>query len=64
MFEQSLAVANVAKMLRPGGIVLSNNRIVEFPGGPISAVGYTDAIYMQLAGIGETGDRIVWYQRH
>jgi SAM-dependent methyltransferase len=63
VFEQSLAVANIAKLLRPGGFFLSNNRIFELPAAPVGPVGYTDVIYMKLPGVGETGDRIVWYQR-
>lgn len=63
VFEQSLAVANIAKMLRPGGFFLSNNRILELPAAPVGSVGYTDVTYMKLPGIGETGDRIIWYQR-
>lgn len=63
VFEQSLAIANIAKMLRPGGLLLSNNRIFELPASPIVEIGYTDVTYMALPGIGETGDRIVWYQR-
>ena len=63
LFEQSLAVANIAKMLRPGGIFLSNDPISELPTSPIRSVGSTDVTYMNLPGIGEAGDRIVWYQR-
>ena len=63
VFEQSLAVANVARMLRPGGIFLSNDRIFELPGSPVGRVGYTDAVYMKLPATGENGDRIDWYQR-
>ena len=63
LFEQSLAVANIAKMLRPGGLFLSNDPISELPTTPITSVGSTDATYMNLPGIGEAGDRIVWYQR-
>jgi hypothetical protein len=63
VFEQSLAAANVAKMLRAGGFFLSNNRIFELPTTPVSSVGYTDVTYMELPGIGEVGDQIVWYQR-
>jgi SAM-dependent methyltransferase len=63
LFEQSLAVANIAKMLRPGGFFLSNDPISELPASPISSVGSTDVTYMHLPGIGEAGDRIVWYQR-
>lgn len=63
VFEQSLAVANIGRMLRPGGILLSNNPVFELPALPVTAVGATSATYMTLPGIGETGDRIVWYQR-
>jgi hypothetical protein len=63
VFEQSLAAANIAKMLKPGGILLTNNRIFELPGSPLSGVGFTDVVYMSLPGIGDTGDRIVWYQK-
>ena len=63
VFEQSLAAINVAKMLRPGGVFLTNTRITELPGVPLRSVGYTDAVYTSAAGDGETGDRIVWYQR-
>lgn len=63
VFEQSLAAANIATMLRPGGFLLSNNQVFELPPIPLAGVGYTDATYMSLTGIGDTGDRIVWYQR-
>jgi hypothetical protein len=63
VFDQSLAAANIADMLRAGGFLLTNNRIVELPGGPLTAVGHTDAGYMALAGIGQTGDRLTWYRR-
>ena len=63
VFEQSLAAANIARMLRPGGLLLTNNQIFELPPIPIGGVGYTDVTYMSLPGIGDTGDRIVWYRR-
>jgi hypothetical protein len=63
VFEQSLAGVNIAKMLRPGGLLLTNNRIFELPTTPLSGVGYTDVTYIRLPGIGDTGDRIIWYQR-
>jgi hypothetical protein len=63
VFDQSLAAANIARMLRPGGFLLTNNRIFELPESPISGVGFTDVVYMSLPGIGETGDRIIWYQK-
>jgi len=63
VFEQSLAVANLAAMLRPGGLLLSNDRIFELPDGPVASVGYTEVTYMELPGGGRRGDRIEWYQR-
>ena len=63
VFEQSLAAANIATMLPPGGFLLTNNRIFELPDSPLSGVGYTDVVYMSLPGIGDAGDRVVWYQK-
>lgn len=63
VFEQSLAVANIAHMLRPGGLFLSNDRVFELPTVPVRSVGHTDVSYAATPGIGETGDRIIWYQR-
>ena len=63
VFEQSLAAVNIAKMLRPGGFLLTNNRIFELPNSPLAGVGFTDATYMSLTGIGDAGDRVIWYQR-
>ena len=61
--KQSLAVANIAKMLRPGGLFLSNDRIFELPAGPVGAVGFTDVRYTTQTATPEKGDRITWYQR-
>lgn len=63
VFEQSLAAANIAAMLRPGGYLLSNDRIFELPGGPVAAAGRTDVAYMNVPGSGPRGDQIHWYQR-
>jgi chemotaxis methyl-accepting protein methylase len=63
VFEQSLAVTNVARMLRPGGLFLTNDRVFELPAGPVRAVGTTDVIYMKQADGAQKGDRITWYQR-
>jgi hypothetical protein len=62
VFEQSLAAANVAAMLRSGGFLLSNDRIFELPGGPFAAAGRTDVAYMNVPGSGPRGDQIHWYQ--
>jgi hypothetical protein len=63
VFEQSLAGINIAKMVRPGGLLLTNNRIFELPSTPLTGIGFTDVSYISLPGIGNTGDRIIWYQR-
>jgi SAM-dependent methyltransferase len=63
VFEQSLALSNIASMLRPGGLLLTNTRLVELPGVAMTSVGYTDTVYTSLPGVGETGDRMYWYQR-
>jgi hypothetical protein len=59
VFEQSLAVVNLAAMLRRGGLLLSNNFLYELPAFSLSLageiqVGYTDS---------GDGDRILWYER-
>jgi hypothetical protein len=56
-FEQSLALANVAAMLRPGGLFISNDAVLPTP--PMkSTAGYTTVTYSdrQL-------DHMLWYQR-
>jgi hypothetical protein len=63
VFEQSLAAANIAAMLRQGGFLLSNDRIFELPGGPLALTGRTAAAYMNVPGSGPRGDQIYWYQR-
>ena len=59
VFEQSLALANVARMLRPGGLFLSNNFTFELPSTPMRIVGATDVPYTDTG----DGDRVFWYQR-
>jgi hypothetical protein len=61
VFEQSLAAANIAAMLRPGGFLLSNDRIFELPDGPLASAGRTSATYLETPG-GPRGDRIEWYR--
>lgn len=60
VFEQSLALANVEKMLRPGGILLSNNALLELPSSRMHSIGYETVIY---SGKPNDGDHIVWYQK-
>jgi hypothetical protein len=40
-FEQSLALANAGAMLKPGGLLLTNDRLPEVPGGSMRLAGIT-----------------------
>jgi hypothetical protein len=60
VFEQSLALANIECMLRPGGLLLSNNALLELPFSRMRSVGYKTAVYSNRA---SDGDTIVWYQK-
>jgi len=60
VFEQSLALSNIASMLRPGGILLSNNVLVELPTTPLHAIGDSRVIYSDHP---DDTDDIVWYRR-
>jgi hypothetical protein len=56
-FEQSLALANAAAMLRPGGVVLTNGGVVPAP--PIAqSAGYARVTYSS-----RQYDHIFWYRR-
>jgi hypothetical protein len=59
-FEQSLALANIERMLRPGGLLLSNNALLELPVLHMRSVGYESVAYSDREA---DGDHIVWYQR-
>ncbi|MBM3776618.1 MAG: hypothetical protein FJW23_00060 [Acidimicrobiia bacterium] len=59
VFEQSLALANIAKMLRPGGILLSSDFVFPLPSIPMTIVGDTKVSYLGDS----TGDIILRYQR-
>jgi chemotaxis methyl-accepting protein methylase len=63
LFEQSLAVANIASMLKPGGLFLTNTRITLLPGSALRSVGYTDTVYTTGARGDETGDRLYSFER-
>lgn len=59
VFEQSLALANLAAMLRPGGLLLSNDLLHELPALPMNAIDFTNVGYTDAG----DGDRIIWYRR-
>jgi SAM-dependent methyltransferase len=56
-FEQSLALRNAARMLRPGGILLSNSELPDFEDPDMIRVGATSVRTTQADGYS-----IVWYQ--
>jgi hypothetical protein len=57
VFEQAVALANVARMLRPGGLFLTNDIVLSSP--DMTPVGYSDVPYTASG----AGDRIWWYER-
>ncbi len=60
VFEQSLALANIAGMLRPGGMLLTNTPIFQLPSIPLTQVGFTDVLYTKES---SARDRIFWFRR-
>jgi len=57
--EQALAMANLATMVKPGGILLSNNALLELPSTGWRSIGYSKTLYSDRD---EDGDTVVWYQ--
>ena len=58
--QQGLAMASVSSMLRPGGVLLSNNALVEAPAIGMRSVGYSKTMYSNRD---EDGDLIIAYQK-
>ena len=54
-FEQTLALENAGAMLKPGGLLLTNDRLPEAPGGSMSLAGIT--VIGNDAAVG-------WYRKH
>lgn len=59
-FDQSLAMINVERMLKPAGLLLSNNALLELPFFKVHSAGYSTVIYSDRP---NDGDHIVWYRR-
>ena len=59
-FDQSLAMMNIERMLKPGGLMLSNNAVLELPFFRVRSAGYSPVAY---SGRPNDGDHIVWYRR-
>jgi hypothetical protein len=54
-FERSLALENAGAMLKRGGLLLTNDRLPEVPGGSMRLGGVTDVPYNH--------DSVGWYQK-
>jgi len=59
LFEQALALQNIAAMLRPGGFLLSNDALVEVRAGALHSAGSTLVSYSDRK---EDADFVNWYQ--
>jgi SAM-dependent methyltransferase len=60
-FEQTLALENAGAMLKPGGLLLTNDRLPEVPGGSMRQAGMTDVRYGNKDATAH--DAVGWYQR-
>jgi hypothetical protein len=58
--QQGLAMVSAAAMLRPGGLLLSNNALVEVPSTGVRSIGYSKTLYSNRD---EDGDVIIWYRK-
>jgi SAM-dependent methyltransferase len=57
-FEQTLALASIAAMLKPGGVLLTNDAMLEIPEVPLRSEGSLAVPFSDRPGDGE---RMVWY---
>jgi hypothetical protein len=60
VFERSLALANVDKMLRPGGLFLANNATPVILPPLLESAGYSETIFSNQP---NDRDRINWYRK-
>jgi SAM-dependent methyltransferase len=60
-FEQMLALENTGAMLKPGGFLLTNDRLPEVPGGSMRQAGLTDVRYDDRDP--SAHEVVGWYQR-
>jgi len=59
-FEQTLALQNIAAMLKPGGFLLTNDELRESPSVPMRRVGNTTLFYDEASSL---GDSVLWYRK-
>jgi hypothetical protein len=60
-FEQSLALQNAGAMLKPGGLLLTNDRLPVVPGGSMRLAGVT-LVPLDSAGVSES-QAVGWYRK-
>jgi SAM-dependent methyltransferase len=60
VFDQCLALTNIARMLQPGGVLLSNTDVPVLPHLPLARIGYTELVYTDKV---NAADRLIWFQR-
>jgi hypothetical protein len=60
VFEQALALANIAAMLKPGGWLISNDALPMLRATPLKEAGSVSVVYAD--GLGYT-ERLSWYRR-
>jgi len=60
-FEQALALENVSAMLKPGGLLLTNDRLPEIPGGSLKPAGAT-VVSFDAPG-GASRQAVAWYRK-
>jgi hypothetical protein len=60
-FQQMLALENVGAMLKPGGLLLTNDRLPELPGGSMKLAGVTD-VPLEQGGV-VSHQAVGWYQK-
>jgi len=58
-FEQALALENVGAMLKPGGLLLTNDRLPEVPGGAMRLAGTTEVRSSDYGVV----DYVGWYRK-
>jgi SAM-dependent methyltransferase len=58
-FEQTLALENAGAMLKPGGLLLTNDRLPEVPGGSMRQAGMTEVRDANHSLV----DAVGWYQK-
>jgi SAM-dependent methyltransferase len=61
-FQQSLALENAGAMLKPGGLLLTNDQLPEAPGGSMRLAGIT--LISDAASSANASLAVGWYRKH